>query len=280
MEWDTEVVRRGSISEIVKAYESAIKKIELAYAILEEAETELQTAFAIDTKGGYHHNFGTLPGHHHNSTDNVKGELDKVKKILRRDAWRVLYDSLEIDRIASIKRRDEIHKKLESDELPEITYDSVFEMFEALNQNINEFAKESVQEVYKWLRPPDEYHEMTRYKTNQKNARYELGKKIIKTQMVNNTFGGFRTNYYNEKYLIALDKVFHMLDGKNMMEKSYRGVLVDAINTAECGEVETDYFFCRMYQNGNLHIEMLRPDLVQQFNAIAGGMNLKPSNTK
>lgn len=69
-----------------------------------------------------------------------------------------------------------------------------------------------------------------------------------------------------------------MLDGKNMLASSYRSPLVDAINVSEGTSVKTDYFFCRMYQNGNMHIEFLRADLVQQFNAIAGGANLKPSN--
>jgi hypothetical protein len=31
-----------------------------------------------------------------------------------------------------------------------------------------------------------------------------------------------------------------------------------------------------MYKNGNLHIEFLRTDLVQKFNAIAAGVVLKP----
>lgn len=279
MEQETDIVKRGSISEIVKAYEAAIKKVESAYAVLQEAETELKAAFAINPRGGYDPTFGTLPSHFHGSTQNVSDNLEFVKKILKKDAWQVLYDALEIDRIASIKRRDEIQKQLESGNLPDITYENVFEMFETLNQNVNEFAKESVQEVYKWLRPPDDYHEMTRYKTNQKNARYELGKKIIKTMMVSFRFGGgYQVSYYHEKYLIALDKVFHMLDGKNMLGGSYRSVLVDAINTTDRNSCETDYFFCRMYQNGNLHIEMLRPDLVQKFNAIAGGANLKPTN--
>lgn len=278
MEIETDVVKRGSITEIVKAYEEAIQKIDTAYGILLDAEKQLKSAFSV--KERYDTDFGTLPGHHYDSTDNVENSIEGVKTVIKRKAWRCLYYSLEIDRIVSIKRRDEIYETIDRGDLPEITVKSVFEMFETLNQNINEFAKESVKEVYDWLRPPADYDEMRSYKTNQKNARYELGSKVIKTRMVDLSFGSFQVNHYHEKYLIALDKVFHMLDGKNMLDKSYRGVLVDAINHNETGVCDTDYFHCRMYRNGNLHIEMLRPDLVQQFNAIAGGMNLKPSNTK
>lgn len=276
MENDTDLIKRGSIAEKVKAYNSAMSKLDTAYLILQSAEDELKAAFSVGER--FDTDFGSLPGNHHDSTDNVNDGLKKVKTVIKRKAWRTLYQSLEIDRIASIKRRDEIHKRLEEGTLPEITIENVFQMFEALNQNINEFARESVLEVYRWLRPDVDGYEMTKYKTNQKNATFEVGKKVVKTQMLNNNMGGFRTNYYNEKYLIALDKVFHMLDGKNFMDHSYRGQLVDAINTSDSAQVTTPYFFCRMYQNCNLHIEFLRPDLVQKFNAIAGGSNLKPHN--
>lgn len=276
MEENTDLIKRGTIAEKVKAYNSAIDSVKAAYEILSDAELQLKQAFSISEK--HDTDFGTLPGRHHGSNDNVGDSYNRVKQEIDRRVWRTLYQSLEIDRIASIKRRDEIHKQLEEGQLPEITIESIYEMMEALNTNINEFAKESVMEVYKWLRPNADSYEMTRYKTNQKNAAFELKKKIVKNQMVNISFHAFRTNHYNEKYLIALDKVFHMLDGKNMLEKSHRSPLVDAINISEGSSVRTDYFFCRMYQNGNLHIEFLRADLVQQFNAIAGGSALKPSN--
>jgi hypothetical protein len=89
----------------------------------------------------------------------------------------------------------------------------------------------------------------------------------------------WEVNSYNEKYLIALDKVFHLLDGKSMLSaSSYRSPVVDAINTTPVNRyyVETEYFRCKMYKNGNLHIEFLRTDLVQKFNAIAAGVVLKP----
>jgi len=278
MENDTTLVNRGSIAEIVKSYQAASAKIATAYTSLAEAEDELKAAFSISEK--HDTDFGVLPGRHNSANENVGDHLKQVMNEINRRAWRTLYSHLEIDRIASIKRRDEIHKKLEEGKLPEITVENIFELFETLNQNVNEFARESVVEVYNWLRPHSDGHEMTRYKTNQKNATFEIGKKLVKTGMVQRAWGGgsYRTNYYTEKYLIALDKVFHMLDGKNMREKSYRSPLVDAINTSEGGTVQTDYFFCRMYQNGNLHIEFTRLDLVKEFNRISGGMNLKPAN--
>lgn len=274
---DTEIVKKGSISEIVQVYEKAMEKVESAYAILQSAQDELKSAFSVG--GKYDTDFGVLPDRNHVTQNADADSLKEVKSIIKRKAWRVLYQSLEIDRIASIKRRDEISEKLEKGDMPEITAKNIYEIFEALNQNANEFARESVLEVFDWLRPYTGGYEITHYKTNQKNATFELGKKVIKPMMVENKWGGgFHVSYYNEKYLVALDKVFHMLDGKNMLDKSYRSPLVDAINSSEGKTVETDYFYCRMYENRNLHIEFRRMDLVKEFNAISGGMNLKPTN--
>jgi hypothetical protein len=146
-----------------------------------------------------------------------------------------------------------------------------------MTQNINQFAEESIREVYEWLRPRADSHRMVKYKTNQKNARFEIGKKVILTGMIDTLYvgGKYRVSHYMEKHLIALDRVFHALDGKQILNKSYRSPLVDAINTAEGITAETDYFSCRMYQNRNLHLEFKRGDLLRIFNAVAGGANLR-----
>lgn len=270
---------RKSIAEIVNAYEDAMRKLDEGYAVLLEAENQLKEAFLVSEK--HDTDFAVLPSRYYDSNANVTPEVIKsVKAVILRRVWRTLYDLLEVDRIASIKRRDEISKMLERGELPEISVQSVYDLFDALHQNINEFAREAVLEVYRWLRPNVDYHEMTTYKTNQKNARYEVGQKVIKTRMIESLFQNRHVNYSHEKYLIALDRVFHMLDGKNILETSHRSPLVDAINSAEAYvmEIETEYFRCKMYNNGNLHITFTRPDLLKEFNRIAGGNNLKPIN--
>jgi hypothetical protein len=186
--------------------------------------------------------------------------------------------ALDIDKILSIKRGDEIRKKLDDGELPEITIQNIYEVFETLMQNTNNFAEEAVHEVYDWLRPHEGYRG-SEYKTNQKYAMFELGKKVIIPYIVERGWGGggFHVNYYREKNLIALDKVFYLLDGKSMMTEGYRSPLVDKINEGK-GAGETDYFSFKCYGNNNLHLEFKRIDLVKEFNRVAGGMNLKPNN--
>jgi len=272
--FDTTLVTRSSIAEKVKAYEEAQEKIRQGYALLTEAQATLKAAFTV--AGKYDSDFDVLPDRRSYYVE--IGKLPEyVEGQTRRKAWRILYHTLDIDKILSIKRADEIGRKLENETLPEITIKNIYEVFETLVQNTNDFANEAVHEVFDWLRPHESGYG-SRYKTNEKNAKFEIGKKVILAWCVENKFGGgFRTDYTREKNLMALDRVFHLLDGKSFNDKGYRSPLVDAINTGGATG-ETDYFRYTCYGNKNLHLEFKRLDLLKEFNAVAGGMNLKPNN--
>lgn len=270
----TDIVKRGTIAEKIKAHNQAVELVEAGYKQLAQAKEILDNEFGKDSY------FYVMP-HSHQSCTNPEEAPKIVTEGIKRQAWKELYDSLEINRIMSIERGDETAEKLNKGELPPLTIEAVYEVFEMLNQNINSFARESVKEIFEWIRPHELWHGDSHYKTNQKNARIELGKKIIHGGMVELKYSrtGYQVSYRNEKYLTALDRVFHMLEGKNMLENSHRSPIVDAINLTDAsGKAETDYFKCKCYQNGNIHIEFKRLDLVGKFNAMAGGMNLKPSN--
>lgn len=73
-----------------------------------------------------------------------------------------------------------------------------------------------------------------------------------------------------EDKLCAIDRVFHALDGNlRAMEHTNRTPLIDAINTSG-GVGQTDYFSFKAYQNGNLHLEFKRADLLARLNAVGG----------
>jgi len=141
-------------------------------------------------------------------------------------------------------------------------------MFEDSAANLQVFLEEAVTEVFEYLRPHNSHHKT--------NTEYEIKNKVILTWMVERGYGKtpFRVNYHRDKHLIALENVFLMLDGKGVV-KSYHGELYDGICSTEDGTGKTPYFKFRCFQNGNLHLEFLRPDLVAKLNAIAGGNRLK-----
>jgi hypothetical protein len=94
-----------------------------------------------------------------------------------------------------------------------------------------------------------------------------IGPKVIITCCVSS----YGTNHYRDQNLRALDNVFHRPHGK--AAPKYPDDLVTTINQAmrqHKTEIETGYFRCRWYPNGNLHLEFSRLELLKELNRYGG----------
>lgn len=257
----TDLAKRETLNTMIGAYRLATSQVQEAYAILESAQTTLRSVF-LDAPG-YRFNVNER-----NTTDVGKKASDEVNARIKKDAWAVIVERMELRRMLSIQRRTELDSQIEKGELPELTDENVMALFETSAANVNTYLEEAVKEVFDFLRPPH-----SSFKTN---TEYELGKRVILSWMVEKGWsrGKFRVNYHREKYLTALDNVFHMIDGEGPV-KSYHGPLYDAITDSPDGTGATEYFKFRSCMNGNLHLEFLKPALVAKLNAIAGGNRLR-----
>jgi len=257
----TDIARRETLSTMIGTYQKAISKIEEAYVMLENAQNSLRAVF-LDAPG---YRFSV---NDRNNTDVGKKASDAINAAIKKDAWAIIVERMELRRLLSIKRRSELDSQIEKGELPELTKENVMALFETSATNLNVYLEEAVLEVFDFLRPPQ-----SRFKTN---TEFELGKRVILTWMVEKGWsrGKFRVNYHRQKYLTALDNVFSMIDGKGPV-KSYCGPLHDAITDSPDGTGKTEYFSFKCCLNGNLHLEFLKPSLVAKLNAIAGGNRLR-----
>lgn len=260
---NTDIARRETLTAMIGTYNQACADIRTAYALLEKAQGQLRSAY-MDTPG---HSFAT---NDRNMYDRVGDKAaEAILKNVKKDAWRHLVERMELRRMLSIKRRDELDRQLErSEELPELTEENILSMFQQSAANVSTYLEEAVQEVFEFLRPPQSH-----LKTN---TEFEIGRKVILTWIVEKGYqrGKFRVNYHRDKYLVALQNVFQMMDGQGPV-KGYYGDLYSAITDSPDGKGETTYFKFKCYVNGNLHLEFKRADLVARLNAIAGGNRLK-----
>jgi len=259
----TDLAKRETLTVMLNTYKQATEDIETAYAMLEAAQGRLRSAF-LDTPG---YSFSTNDRNMHGSIG--KEASTWINKKVKKDAWRCIVERMELRRLLSIKRRDELDKQLEDGkDLPELTEDNILAMFEQSAANVNKYLEEAVKEVFEYLRPPG-----SRFKTN---TEFELGRKVVLSWIVEKGWnrGKFQVNHQREKYLVALDNVFSMLDGQGPV-KSYHGPLYCTIADSQTGNGETPYFKFKCYMNGNLHLEFRRADLVARLNAIAGGNRLR-----
>jgi hypothetical protein len=255
----SELAKNINLAALVEAWNQAQAEVWAAHELLETAEKRLKGNFNAST-----YQLSILSSYQSGEMSNPKKLIERLK----RDAWQVIVDRMEIRRVMSVKRAEELDKKLREGELPEITEAAIFEMMDTAFTNVNTFIEEAIKEVFEILRPRHNH-----YKTN---SQFDIGERVILSSSVTIRWGSkFDTNHYREKDLRALDNVFHSLDGKGL-PKTHYGPLIDAIKdtSIHVGKGETDYFEFKCFRNCNLHLKFKRMDLVKQLNAIAGGNRL------
>ena len=262
----TDLAHRETITALVGTYQQATADIAAAYAMLDAAKKRLNLAFKTAHIEVIRRN---------NGGDTEPKEVTGVNKEIKRRAWCAIVERMEVKKLMSIKRREELDRQLNGDsrsyepvaELPDLTEANILGMFQDTMAKASEYANEAVFEIFDWLRPHAGH--TADLKTNEK---WRIGKKVIIGYAVEMAYsrGKYNVKYDREKNLVALDNAFHMLDGKGTL-KGYHGPLVNAIKESPDGTGETDYFKFKCCKNHNLHVEFKRPDLVAKINRTAGG---------
>lgn len=267
--FDQALFKRHNIGELVEIYSQAKDTINQAYADLADAE-EILKAAGIEYAD-------TLPNRNRRFRKGENTPQAGVIGELNERIWRHVVDLMEIRKFLSIKKAKELDDQLDKGSFPAVTYDNIFNTFLSLMAQAGDFAQDQIKEVYNWLRPYSDQRD--KYKTN---SIWEVGKKVIKygIECPWNSEGNWRITYHYEQNFIALDKAFHTLDGAPVPSNTYNMPLADAIRscTWEIPQGSTEYFSFKLYKNGNIHITFLRPDLVREFNRVAGGEMLKEGN--
>ena len=261
-------IYRENLAEMVehlRACDRAASQIEFAFRG-EAKKYQSYNSFGVDYRFDGKSFYGAL------DLDDVESakKFEPLVVGAKRRAWRILSDKLGILKIMSVKRRTEFEKQLESGDLPEIDEDTILQILLGLAGDAASMATEAAKEVFDYLRPRKSDN-ATPYATNADYFR--VGLKVILTYAVERGWGnvgGWRFNYNREKYFIAIDNTFHILDGKGILRDG-ETPLVAALKKAENGVGETDYFKFKCFKNGNIHLAMKRPDLVKQLNGLATG---------
>jgi hypothetical protein len=257
--FDTTIVPKESANSLIEAYQRNVQRLIAGYDLLIEADRDKERVFGGQRLSTYYSIF----------------ESDKEKALLnlRVSAWQAIVNNLGLHKVMSLKRSRAFEENCQQGKLPEINTENVYRFLDDVMANAHDIALESVQEVYDWLRPGAYRYDP--YKTNAKNARWKLGKKVILRAILDVQYGGrWRVNMYQQDRMRQLDRMMHLLDGAGIPD-GYLSPLLDAIHTTVYPQQsgETDYFSFKCFFNGNLHLTFKRLDLVERLNATAGGRN-------
>lgn len=257
---NTDLAIRKTLTDLVHIYEVECANVRAAYTALASSEINLRATFSNYTR--------VVDGY-----GDVKRSSDTVISNITKDAWNTILEKIELRKLASVARWKEVSENVDSGKMPPLTLESVLNLLQAYAQNMDAIVRESCLEVFDIL-TPGQRHSGQRFKTN---SRYGVGKSCILPMYVDHKSwgGGFNVSHYRRQDLVQVDRVFHALDGKGVID-GYTSPICDAIETCKTGVGQTDYFDFNLYQNGNLHLRFRRMDLVASLNAIAGdGYSLK-----
>lgn len=276
-----EVVTYTSAAQMAAVYQTNIEQILTLRRQLMNAMRQIREAFP-----GSYRSLKTFE-----LKVEVCGETDDlaIRREMKRAAWAILIGKLGLHRVMSTRKRAEMDDAFSNvtrrsktdpiDKFPEITPEAMLEVLTGYASSAQEFLTESIEEVYRWLKP----HQNDDYKTNVAN-RWKLTRKVILSYALadsqySRTYGVSYSDT-TQRMLHALDNIMHLLDGRGIPHEHY-GPLLTAIGNTRTdgnGRGETEYFRFRCCKNRSLHLEFKRADLVQQFNVRCGHPNELPGS--
>lgn len=257
---------------IITAYQATCVDIRTNFAALVESEKRLNLALGCDDPYGTHA-IRIVPSRYQDGADFTRPE--NATKRLRHNVWDRIVELLELRKFLSVAKWDELNRLIDRDEMPEITHESVGQFVAGLVDQRGELLSDAVQETFEFLRPAPRVGVRT-YKSN---SELEVPPKVVLRRMV----GGFHAvgrglDYDREQQVLAMERVFSMLDGKGEISKSHYSEIGVALKAGPVGE--TTHFRFRACANGNLHLWFKRLDLLATFNRIAGGKRLRPERRR
>lgn len=268
----TEMVERQQASSMAEVYRRSTARLVELMTEVKEIQERLKVTFgAMDRSFRFHLDF-----------HGCRMEIDEIVQLYKIAAWQRLIEHTGIRRVMSIKRQSQLDKVLgssnpkDAEQLPEISEETIISVLGAYASSVEEMLEESVREVYDWLRPRDVSRRDRELKTNQRNFA-KLTNRVVLHYVCSESWQGlFNIDCGDRKWLMVLDNIFHMLDGRGAIQ-GHQGPLLDAIAVAEGGKGETEYFRFKCCKNRNFHLQFLREDLLDRFNAISAKNYLPPS---
>lgn len=267
-----ELALRSTARELVQAFMEAEIELRAAFRQIVAAQERLNKAFGSEDSIKICASYG--------NDDDFTNPARTLER-MGRSAWKIIVDRLEIQRWLSIKRWTALEKRLDYEALPAITEENLLAFGHSYQLDMPTLLQEATIELFDWLRPEPSRWEAS-YKTNEKNARLELGPRIILTGIARGGHqrrpGGWSMSHHVSQHFRALENIFQALDKKGQVNKSWRSAVENEVcSDSFTGVGETAYFGFRCFHNGNMHFRFLRPDLLALFNQRAGGLNLRPA---
>lgn len=250
-----ELVKSLSIANLLAQRDAVMERVEAAAKLLIEAETIAGRAGMLDVHSyrGFHRvlcgkdRYAEVPLL---SADNLAG----IRARLDAGAWNRLMHESGLRTFLDFKAREQWDNQIDKLETPPLDLNNIASTFAGLYEQRDTMFERGVIEVFKTL--------STGFQTNQPAC---FGKRIHCRLRP----GGGHYNWNDGSYLVDLQRVFCILDGKP--EEDHRQNLIQRLSGHReefRGVLDDVYMKIRWYKNGRAQVTFKRMDLVNRMNDI------------
>lgn len=182
-------------------------------------------------------------------------EAGRIRSDLDARMWRRALDLTGFKQLMDAEAVASFEKSLQPAP-PEFTEATIRATFIDLRLNAETMFRRGVFNVFRYLSDD--------YRTNQKEP-FKIGRKVVMTWMISPSFRrGLGIRHGSADKLNDMDRVFKTLDKKPFTPRSLESEMELAFNDRLV--FENDYYRAKAFQNGNLHMEFKRPDLLDKVN--------------
>lgn len=236
----TQLTLPVTLTDLLDAREKALSLHTQARRLNDMAKT------LLDQHGSY-----LMPhaGQFRESVQLARHELDA-------SMWRRAFDLTGFRQLMDAEAVAEFERSL-SPVPPEFTDATVRATFIDLHQRSGEMFRRGIVNVFRSLSDD--------YRTNA-NEPFRIGRKVVMSWMIQPGWtGGLQVRHgTGQDRLNDIDRVIKTLDGQLFQPRSFESAMNGAF---KAGQVFEDaYYRARAFKNGNLHLEFLRPDLLDKLN--------------
>ncbi|WP_162815070.1 DUF4942 domain-containing protein [Erythrobacter aureus] len=250
------LIPRATIHEIVGLRSQALEKFNAAYALIGEG-------FDLARRASPQGSIPCLPermkrllegGSPREAENFEKG----MAKLVDKAVWEHLIYTSGIDKLMDTTARQEFRHQLVEDP-PEVSVENCFATMQSLVGDADMIFKRGIATAFSRLDRRFRSHDG-----------FKIGSRII--------FSYALTSYQAwssagaDDHLMDVERAFYVLDGKQVPER-WNGIVGEINEQRSCMNpktftAESEYFKCRVFKNGNLHVYFKRDDLVRNVNQL------------
>jgi predicted RNA methylase len=282
----TAIMPRSTIEEIVGYRNKALELYAEAFAAIKRADAKIKAAHGMAARAAPGHN-----SYNHSSAREIEAftkavqlpERDTYLRVARRltdlNTWAWIVERTDLERLMDKEAKDTLRRQMQyvpdrvdrrgqlitGDEvemgMPDITVENVYATLQQFQADADMIFRRGVANAFSKLDRRFRSHDG-----------FKIGGRIILDRLMSDS-GRFSYDSYKRDTLLDVERAFSIVDGQNV-KAAYAGIVgqIEA-NRSGCWHpredlIESTYFRVRIYKNGNGHLWMKRPDVVEKINKV------------